>query len=213
MFSCCPFSTLLYSDLFLIIRPFSLLQELIFHVISCVDGLWSPFQIALVSNPAVPVYVSPGVPVLFLPFWVISPLSTHFVQQWQPLFPKNGGMFSLSDPSFSRVMSDPILWLTSSFVFLLINASGQGIPIIWLLKYKKVTRLGIEPRTFWTYTRCSNQLSYLALEFNLYCIYVTANPKTHIVPDTYSAIPCMPDQPCDHDMTRLVNLETMWQIT
>ena len=34
---------------------------------------------------------------------------------------------------------------------------------------------------------------------------------TLIVPDTYSAIPCMPGQPCDHDMTRLVNLETMWQ--
>ena len=30
------------------------------------------------------------------------------------------------------------------------------------------------------------------------------------MPDTYSAIPCMPSQPCDHDMTRLVNLETMW---
>ena len=31
-----------------------------------------------------------------------------------------------------------------------------------VLKYRKVTRPGIEPRTFWTYTRCSNQLSYLA---------------------------------------------------
>ena len=32
-----------------------------------------------------------------------------------------------------------------------------------VLKYRKVTRPGIEPRTFWTYTRCSNQLSYPAL--------------------------------------------------
>ena len=38
---------------------------------------------------------------------------------------------------------------------------------IWssiLLKYRKVTKPRIEPRTFWTYTRCSNQLSYLVLE-------------------------------------------------
>ena len=27
----------------------------------------------------------------------------------------------------------------------------------------KVTRLGIEPRTFWLYSRCSNQLSYPTL--------------------------------------------------
>ena len=99
-----------------------------FRVLMAYDLL---YQIALVSNPAVPVYMSPGIPVLFLPFWVISPLSTHFVQQWQPLFPNNGGMFFLSDPSFSRVMSDSILWLTLSFVFLLINSLGQGIPIIW----------------------------------------------------------------------------------
>jgi hypothetical protein len=28
------------------------------------------------------------------------------------------------------------------------------------IKLVKVTRPGIEPRTFWTYTKCSNQLSY-----------------------------------------------------
>ncbi|KAJ4498398.1 hypothetical protein C8R41DRAFT_818976 [Lentinula lateritia] len=27
----------------------------------------------------------------------------------------------------------------------------------------KVAKLGIEPRTFWLYSRCSNQLSYPAL--------------------------------------------------
>ena len=32
-----------------------------------------------------------------------------------------------------------------------------------VLKQKRMTRQGIEPRTFWTYTRCSNQLSYPAL--------------------------------------------------
>jgi hypothetical protein len=31
------------------------------------------------------------------------------------------------------------------------------------IKLVKVTRLRIEPRTFWTYTKCSNQLSYLAI--------------------------------------------------
>ena len=52
-----------------------------------------------------------------------------------------------------------------------------------LLKYRKVTRPGIEPRTFWTYTRCSNQLSYLALEFTQPILYLcNCQPK-----DTYSA--------------------------
>ena len=52
-----------------------------------------------------------------------------------------------------------------------------------LLKYRKVTRPGIEPRTFWTYTRCSNQLSYPALEFNQLILYIcNCQPK-----DTYSA--------------------------
>ena len=52
-----------------------------------------------------------------------------------------------------------------------------------MLKYRKVTRSGIEPRTFWTYTRCSNQLSYLALEFNQLILYLcNCQPK-----DTYSA--------------------------
>jgi hypothetical protein len=32
-----------------------------------------------------------------------------------------------------------------------------------LIKLIKVTRSGIEPRTFWTYTKCSNQLSYPAI--------------------------------------------------
>ena len=51
-----------------------------------------------------------------------------------------------------------------------------------LLKYRKVTRPGIESRTFWTYTRCSNQLSYLALEFNQLILYLcNCQPK-----DTYS---------------------------
>jgi len=36
---------------------------------------------------------------------------------------------------------------------------------------------------------------------------------TLIVLDIYSAIPYMSDQLYDQDMTRLVNLETMWQIT
>jgi hypothetical protein len=31
------------------------------------------------------------------------------------------------------------------------------------IKLVKVTRPGIEPRTFWTYTKCSNQLSYPAI--------------------------------------------------
>ena len=53
----------------------------------------------------------------------------------------------------------------------------------YLLKYRKVTRAGIEPRTFWTYTRCSNQLSYLALEINQLILYLcNCQPK-----DTYSA--------------------------
>ena len=52
-----------------------------------------------------------------------------------------------------------------------------------VLKYRKVTRPGIEPRTFWTYTRCSNQLSYLALEFNQLILYLcNCQPK-----NTYSA--------------------------
>ena len=52
-----------------------------------------------------------------------------------------------------------------------------------VLKYRKVTRPGIEPRTFWTYTRCSNQLSYLALGFNQLILYLcNCQPK-----DTYSA--------------------------
>ena len=52
-----------------------------------------------------------------------------------------------------------------------------------MLKYRKVTRPGIEPRTFWTYTRCSNQLNYLALEFNQLILYLcNCQPK-----DTYSA--------------------------
>ena len=54
---------------------------------------------------------------------------------------------------------------------------------VLVLKYRKVTRPGIEPRTFWTYTRCSNQLSYLALEFNQLILYLcNCQPK-----DTYSA--------------------------
>ena len=51
-----------------------------------------------------------------------------------------------------------------------------------LLKYRKVTRPGIEPRTFWTYTRCSNQLSYLALEINQLILYL-CNCQSK---DTYS---------------------------
>ena len=52
-----------------------------------------------------------------------------------------------------------------------------------VLKYRKVTRPGIEPKTFWTYTRCSNQLSYLALEFSQLILYLcNCQPK-----DTYSA--------------------------
>ena len=51
-----------------------------------------------------------------------------------------------------------------------LNPGPSGhIPV---LKYRKVTRLGIEPRTFWTYTRCSNQLSYPALEFNQLILYL-----------------------------------------
>jgi hypothetical protein len=34
---------------------------------------------------------------------------------------------------------------------------------IYSIKLVKVTRPGIEPRTFWTYTKCSNQLSYPAI--------------------------------------------------
>ena len=52
-----------------------------------------------------------------------------------------------------------------------------------MLKYRKVTRLGIEPRTFWTYTRCSNQLSYPALEINQLILYL-CNCQSK---DTYSA--------------------------
>jgi hypothetical protein len=36
--------------------------------------------------------------------------------------------------------------------------SGNIYPLI--IKLVKVTRPGIEPRTFWTYTKHSNQLSY-----------------------------------------------------
>jgi hypothetical protein len=51
------------------------------------------------------------------------------------------------------------------------------------IKLVKVTRPGIEPRTFWTYTRCSNQLSYLALKSNQLILYLcNCQPK-----DTYSA--------------------------
>ena len=50
-----------------------------------------------------------------------------------------------------------------------------------------MTRLGIEPRTFWTYTKCSNQLSYLALEFNQLILYLC-----NWVP----FLACQ-DQPCD----------------
>ena len=52
-----------------------------------------------------------------------------------------------------------------------------------MLIYRKVTRPGIEPRTFWTYTRCSNQLSYSALEFNRPILYL-CNCQSQ---DTYSA--------------------------
>ena len=52
-----------------------------------------------------------------------------------------------------------------------------------LLKYRKVTRPGVEPRTFWTYTRCSNQLSYPALEFNQLILYL-CNCQSK---DTYSS--------------------------
>ena len=67
-----------------------------------------------------------------------------------------------------------------------------------MLKYKKVTKLKIEPRIFWTYTRCSNQLSYLALEFNRPILYL-CNCQSQ---DTYSAIPYMSDQPYDWDMIK-----------
>ena len=51
-----------------------------------------------------------------------------------------------------------------------------------VLKYRKVTRPGIEPKIFWTYTKCFNQLSYLALEFNQLILYLcNCQPK-----DTYS---------------------------
>ena len=46
-----------------------------------------------------------------------------------------------------------------------------------------LTKLGIEPRIFWTYTRCSNQLSYLALEFNQFILYL----YNYQSKDTYSA--------------------------
>ena len=89
------------------------------------------------------------------------------------------------------------------------HPSTRGGAVL-VLKYRKVTRPGIEPRTFWTYTRCSNQLSYLALEFNQLILYLcNCQPK-----DTYSVrhIQCHSlhaRSTCDHDMTRLVNLETM----
>ena len=34
-----------------------------------------------------------------------------------------------------------------------------------------MTKPVIESRTFWTYTKCYNQLSYLALEFNQFILY------------------------------------------
>ena len=118
----------------------------------------------------------------------------------------NVNMFGFSQPwDEATVMNKSILWDGMAIL------SHMAICIhifSLLLKYRKVTRPGIEPRIFWTYTRCSNQLSYLALGFNQLILYLcNCQPK-----DTYSAISYMPDWPCDQDMTRLVNLETMWQI-
>ena len=64
--------------------------------------------------------------------------------------------------------------MTISICFTIMSTRKYQMPI-WIpkvLKYRKVTRPGIEPRTFWTYTRCSNQLSYLALEFNQFRLYL-----------------------------------------
>ena len=58
------------------------------------------------------------------------------------------------------------------------------------IKLVKVTRLEFEPRTFWMYPRCSNQLSYPAVS----------------VPVTFSLIPCTLGVPTP--CTTYVNLVT-----
>ena len=40
-----------------------------------------------------------------------------------------------------------------------------------LLKYRKVTRPGIEPRTFWTYTRCSNHWAIRPYQSHLHSLW------------------------------------------
>jgi hypothetical protein len=92
---------------------------------------------------------------------------------------KNGGGCSSLSPSrtFERCRSHPIHILLHKIII------APHCLFHILLKYRKVARPGIEPRTFWTYTRCSNQLSYPALEFNQLILYLcNCQPK-----DAYSA--------------------------
>jgi hypothetical protein len=77
--------------------------------------------------------------------------------------------------------------------------SGSSIEL-WLLfrgviiKLVKVTRPGIEPRTFWTYTKCFNQLSYPAIPWrtSFFMIPQTIRGEQPCAQISISDSPCRP---------------------
>ena len=145
---------------------------------------FNPFYTSLSANI---LQLSIGNFVTILPSFQINPRTLIYIKNW----------------CFYKISLVHILFSTIFYIFNYISVN-----------FEPMTRPGIEPKTFWTYTRCSNQLSYPALEFNQLILYLyNCQPK-----DTYSArhIQChslYARSTCDQDMTRLVNLETMWQIT
>lgn len=102
-----------------------------FHIVMCFVGLGSPSAVVLLINPAISGYASPGVLIPYFPFGVRCSL-IRFRQQWPPLFSKIGGMFSLSESSFSEEITDSDFWM-NCFSFLLINPVGSMSPYRFLL--------------------------------------------------------------------------------
>ena len=83
----------------------------------------------------------------------------------------------------TRNGSQPPFHVPKPSSHLIVSKLSTNLYFKGMLKYRKVTRPGIEPRMFWIYTRCSNQLSYPAMKFSQLILYLcNCQPK-----DTYSA--------------------------
>ena len=79
----------------------------------------------------------------------VVPVALYGFRMWYYNGARNKGVIKM----LTSMQRKAALWITGAFR----TSPTGGVKLV------KVTRLGIEPRTFWTYTKCSKPLSYPAV--------------------------------------------------